>query len=180
MHVEVRGKNKIPYLYESYRVNGKVKTRYKGKLATVLQQIKNEGGVMPGINISKYGQDADISVALADWDKQVLKQIRIAKNEVDNIERDKKKKLRNESIRVARSMYKDKIPVKRIAHELSKLNKRTIGTSTAHRWATSTKLTPEYYNESKDEGKAKFEAEMVEQKWEDEYQAGRDAWADQK
>lgn len=180
MHVEVRGKNKIPYLYESYRKDGKVHTRYVGRLATVLQQIKNEGGTMPNINISKYGQDADISVRIADWDKSVLKQIRIAKNEVENIERNKKKQLRNESIRVARSMYKDKIPVKRIAHELSLMHKRTIGTSTAHRWATSAKLAPEYYDESQDEGKAKFEKEMAESKWDDEYQEERDAWADQK
>lgn len=178
MHVEVRGKNKIPYLYESYRKDGKVYNKYIGKLADVLQRIKEEGGTMPEINISKYGQTADISVSLANWNKQVLKQIRIAEAEVNDERRDKAKQIRNESIYMAKAMAKAKIPYRRIAHELSIMNKRAIGKGTAYRWANSAKITPEFYDPSNDIKRGEMEKRLEDERWEEEYQTEREAWAE--
>ena len=142
-HVEFRGKNNIPYVYESYRgEDGKPHNRYIGRLNKYLAEHRGRGiGVVLDASITKYTVNpADISVSLHDIsDKAKHHALRTDVGEVRGTFRDRDKARRNANIETARQLHKSGSTYRQIAERLD------IGLSTAHEWVNTTKPKLDYF-----------------------------------
>ena len=142
-HIEFRGPNDIPYVYESYRGDdGEPHNRYIGRLNEYLAEHRGQGiGVVLDASITKCtANPADISVSLRDIsDKSKYRSLRADVNEVRGFHRNRDKALRNENIEFARQLKKDGRTYRQIAERLG------IGLGTAHDWVNSAKSKPDYF-----------------------------------
>ena len=143
VHIEFRGPNDLPYVYESYRdESGEVHNRYIGRLNEYMAEHRGQGiGVVLDASITKYtANPAEISVSLRDIsDKYKYQSLRADVDEVRGFHRNKDKAGRNENIEYAKLLKQDGLNYRQIAERLG------IGRSTAFDWVNSTKPKPDYF-----------------------------------